>query len=421
MIGTHAPKMFNPRLRQPGFSARIIAPEADVVSSATVKLRRQVFACPLNAADMPQAKATAAEALRGWSSDAQLPAIRDPQLKQLIVPSGDWRADEYLAVSPVASMGLAHELFHRLREKRAPYAKWLVQPIAAALANHGEALMLQSGYMRLMRRGQSRPEASSVWRGERPIAMLRCRVQRMNISGGMICVGWPAITAIGGLVHALERKTGCELRFAIGAEGVEWVAGARHTVNRGTPLGPSDGVRVGKVRGKTAIPTPGYMRDEIEANGWVTLLLDGAEDPASLSPALLGLTRLAGGSLFDTTFHVVQPGQSVGQASFLIDASAELRRRPQPVDALDAALEAYMRNGEWDDEGLWRQTDNGYGLNMTGYAPLELAQLRRGTRGNYPHAWAEPVFSLVTQGPLTPMGWWQLQQGACGVRWKAIQ
>ncbi|MFD2407426.1 hypothetical protein ACFSVK_19465 [Azorhizophilus paspali] len=242
----------------------------------------------------------------------------------------------------------------------------------------------------------------------------------MNVSGGMLSIGWPAITAIGGLVHAIERKTGEDLEFAFALEDVRRIASSLHTVSRGSntlpPRGQGGRVRSGQVYGFVT-PTPGYKRDEIQANGHFSLFLRGARDIDAVARELGAVTRLAGGSVFDASVTVVRPGAVFAAQAFLIDASSELQRRAPEIDALDAALAAYGRDGSWTD-GQWFQPRNGYTINATGYAWLEEPQRRENVRGNYPHVWSESAFSLVTQGGLTSAAWWRRHAGPYGIRWR---
>jgi hypothetical protein len=166
------------------------------------------------------------------------------------------------------------------------------------------------------------------------------------------------------------------------------------------------------------------------------LLIRGATDIDAVKVALERVTRLAGGSIFDSDISVIAPGDDVPKASYLLDASQELRRRAPDVDALDAALVAYGRDGFYRDRlgriaypadgwqagyERWYQPANGYSLNMTGYAWLESPRLRANARDDYPHVWSEPVFSLVTQGQLTDMAWWRRSFGPSGVRWRTSE
>lgn len=427
MIGTHIPKMFNPVLKQRALRARIIKPESDVVSSATTRLRRELWACPSDAAQMGKYRALVSSASED-SFEPDIPDVSDPQLKQILVPGANWQGGEYVTTTPLASAGLAHEVYHRLREWNLPSKRWLVQPTPVALSNHGETLLMQAGVVRLLRRGAAKIKGDITWLSDERIVALSGRVERMNIASGLVSIGLPAITSIGGLVHAIERRIGAELDFAIGLiDSPQWVQSALHTVSRGSyttlPRAKEDRIRAGQVYGFVT-PQNGYKRDNIQANGRFMLMLRGSGRPLNhvrlkmLVNDLSTVTRLAGGSIFDAEVKVIERGMQFASPSFIIDASDELRDLPPGADALGAALGAYGRDGMWRSDRSWFQHRNGYSLSMSGYAWLEEPRERRNCRDNYPHVWSESIFSLVTQGTLTNMAWWRRHVNDGGVRWK---
>lgn len=412
MIATHSPKMFNGRVKSPALSARIINPPPDfLVNSYTVDMRRELWAAPVNAADIKRWRVEVQQLPSDYGIEISLPDINDPQLKQLLVPL-DWRNDKYLSVTPVASMGVMHELYKRIAEMELPYRKWLIQPTPAALANHGEALVLQGGALRLLRRGLAKIEQGS-WTGS--FVQLTARCEHMNVSSGMAAVGFPALTAIGGFVHSLERSIGSDIEFAFGMQSADWSSGVPKIPVHRTAYGSSSG----RVKGGNVSAVPGYSTEEVTATGKVVLLLQTDEVQLELLAERLKNThRLAGGALFDVDVSVVS-NASPPCASYLLDASVDIARARQKtgVDSLQAALAMYGLGGEWRD-GEWYQPRNGYTLNHTGYALLEEPVERRNSRNGYPHAWVEPSFSLITQGSMSDGCWWS--RGACesGVFWK---
>lgn len=414
MIATHTAKIFNARLKQSALASKIIAPVPDdIICSQSVKMRRELWAAPINAADIKYWREMTANLPEDYELATSLPEITDPQLKQILLPL-DFLNDIYVSVTPVASMGVIHEIYHRLHEMNLPYRKWIIQPTPAALANHGEALLMQGGVVRMLRRGPAKVARRS-WRGD--FIQLTARCERMNISSGMTAVGFPAITAIGGFIHSLERSIGREIEFAFGMKSAEWVSGVKkfpvHKDSYGSFTGRSKG-------GKIDV-TPGYSTEEITANCEIVLLLRTDEPPQALLEFLKNTQRLAGGSLFDIDIAVVTNGHPP-DASYLLDASLDIARicSKNDADSLQAALEMYANDGNWID-GEWHQPRNGYTLNQTGYAFLESPINRPGTRGNYPHAWAEPVFSLITQGSMTDECWWSRNTIEAGVFWQKRQ
>lgn len=404
MIGTHAPKMLNARLQQDAIRAMILGAPTNVVCSRNVAMERELWALPRNAAEMALERQEAEAATSNW--EPSIPDIEDPRVKQVLLPGKFWRDGEYHAVSPLASCGVIHEVWRRVFARKLPHKKWTVQPMAVALPNHGETLMRQSGSVTLLRRGIADIKKGE-WQGD--FACLRARVEHTNISGGMLAVGWPALTAVGGFVHALERETGLDLEFALGLNRTEWIAGV--------PKFPVDR----RIRRQVSVK-PGYSTEEITGNLDLVLLLryqNGGYDRA-LTAAARRMTRFSGGSMFDVRVSTHRDEKPIN-AAYLIDATADVARlrKSEGCDALDAALMMYGLDGEWREDG-WFQPRNGYTLNMSGYALLETPAQRQYARDGFLHVWAEPVFSLVTQGPMSNAAWWRREKTEGGWLWKGV-
>ncbi|EFR6141913.1 hypothetical protein HYK36_004300 [Salmonella enterica] len=411
MIATHTPKIFNARIKSAAIVARIedLVP-AGTICSQTTQMRKDLWASPANAADMKKWREAIATLPDNFVPEPCLPDITDPELKQLLVPV-DWRNDSYVSVTPVASMGIIHELFKRLYEQNLPFRKWIIQPTPAAMANHGEALLMQGGAVRMLRRGPAKVTPGN-WRGD--FVQLTARCEGMNISSGMVAVGFPALTAIGGFIHAIERKVGQDIQFSFGIKSAEWSAGVPKITTNKSPYGSS----TGRVKGGRVYPIPGYSTEEIVASCEIVLLLRTKANPEPLLDILANSHRLAGARLFDVEVSAITDGIPP-DASYMLDASRDITHKMHKdrIDSLQAALEMYAMDGGWND-GKWYQPRNGYTLNQTGYAFLERPVKRKGSRGNYPHVWAESAFSLITQGSMTENCWWSREANRSGVFWK---
>ncbi|OJW82869.1 MAG: hypothetical protein BGO66_03010 [Alicycliphilus sp. 69-12] len=416
MIGTHAPKLLNPRIKQQALRAWLPADvPAALVCSRNIKMRRELWALPSNAADMGAERKLIAE--RRLPTEPEIPSVTDDGVKQVLLPTGPVGSDSYVCAAPVYSCGLVHELYQRLKERNLPFVSWTIQPTPAALSNHGEALLMQAGRLRMLRRGvHNRLPVPSIpcdgiFEQTLPVAeffggvvQLSGNAQQMNIGSGGIATGMPAITAIGGAVHAIERECGIDVDFAIGYEFIEWGERARKAVE----------MRRGAAHKAS---TPGYIADEIQGSGRFVLLLrprDPGADVERLADAACTLRRLAGGAVFDERVDVLLPGDAPSSATWIADAS----RVMDGADALDAALDLYGHGGEWVDGG-WRQPDTTYTLNMSGYAYLSDPAPAAWARQAYPACWVEPVFSCVSQS-LRP-SWWRRQSAAWGVSWLGAQ
>jgi hypothetical protein len=370
-------------------------------------MRRELWAATKNAADIKKWREAVANLPKNFVFERSIPDIGDPFLKQILLPHNS----SYVSVTPVASMGLSYELFERIREMNIPYKKWVVQPNASSIANHGEALLLQHGTVRLLRKGPAQI-TQGKWRGD--FIQLTARCEGMNISSGMLAVGFPAMTAIGGFIHSLERKLGEDIEFAFGIKHADWkLAPPKITTYR-----TSYGTSLGRVKGSKVTAVPGYATDEILSNCEIVILLRVKAGQAALLDLLEKAHRVAGGILFDMNVSAVTDG-SPPEASYLLDASKDIDRLTgeSDIDNLQAALKMYAGDGKWADKE-WLHSRNGYTLNQTGYALLETPKSRNGSRGGYVHAWAEPTFSLITQGSMSDNCWWSRVSETSGVFWK---
>lgn len=413
MLATHTPKMFNAKIKSPALSARIIGSlSKDYITSQSVSMRREIWAAPSNAADMKKYREKAGRLVDKKNIDVSIPGITDPHLKQILLPL-NWENDEYVSVTPVSSMGLSNELYQRLYEMNIPYRQWVVQPTPAAMANHGENIMMQNGIQRMLRRGILRAEKGE-WKGS--FIQLQARFESMNVSSGMLALGFPSITAIGGYVHTLERLVKCDIEFAIGFKSCQWIHGLERIVVNKDCYGNT----TGRLRGKKIKASPGYSTEEIKANGELVLLLRAEKNKQLIIDQIAKVNRIAGGSLFDIEVSEVVDDYPA-EASYLFDATRAIKSKiaEEKKDSLQAALEFYSENGEWREGNRYWQSGNGCTLNHTGYAFLEEPANREGTRGNYPHAWAEPIHSLINQGTMSDTCWWKRKQVESGVIWEA--
>lgn len=409
MIATHSSKTLNSRLKQSALVSELSGIPVNAICSATTIMRKVFWACPNNAADMKYWREVI-EATDHNLVPTELPGITEPYLKQMLLPINA-QNDEYVSVTPVLSLGLMSEVFLRLKEQSLPYRSWTIQPTPAAMANHGEALLMQSGKVSLLRRGVAKIEQGE-WRGD--FVQLTARCEKINVSSGMLAIGFPAITAIGGFVHSLERELNVDIDFAFGLRSVDWINGVVKVQHHSNSYGSFNG----RVKGSLVKAKPGYVTDEITANSEVVILFRTQGSLDALVAKLNNKHRLAGGQLFDLEVIKVIDGKPI-KASYLLDASRDVARLrdKEGIDNLQVALLMYGMGGEWRGSE-WFQPKRGYTLNHTGYGFLEKPKERDGSRGNYPHAWVESTHSLVTQGSMSDSGWWSLSAQDGGFFWQ---
>lgn len=391
LLATHTVKVFNAKIKQAPIIARIIGDvPKNVICSKTIKLDREVFSAPVNAANLKLSKAS--KMALGGDFAPVLPGITDPEVKQLLLPTGK---EQCVNGSPVYSHAVLHEAWGRFWAAKIPVYIWNVQPTPQALPNHGEILMRAGGNVKLLRRDTSSWRKSS-WTGD--YVCLQANVNGANISSGMLAVGWPAVTAVGGAVHVIERATGIDkIRFAYAAMDSSWRKGPKR----------ADTFSNNEVK-------PGFNTEEITANFALTLLLDGP-DLDAVAAAAKELQRIAGGSLFDIRVSVHR-NEKAPDLPYVTDRTHLL---DVPSDPLDAAIDLYAGGGKWvGRKWVQESADRDHSIVATGYAYLETPVLREGSRTpEYPHAWVETVFSVARQCAMSRGAWWSRYSTDAGVFW----
>lgn len=403
MIGTHSAKLFNSKLKQSSLNAEIIAPVPKYyICSSTVNLRQKFWALPLSAADMPMYREMVD--FERESQPRRIPDIEDPRLvKQLLIPF----KDSYIALSPVPSCGLLHEISQRsFEDKIYPIYRRTIQPVVAAWTNHGEMLLNQKGKLALLMKGlaKSNKEARSNTR----YITIKCRIEKMNVSSGMAAVLFPSITAIGGAIHKIERVVNRKLDFAIGFKNLSYTMA---------------GVVSQTVRAKKVVPQ--LILDEMTGNAELIILLRTQKDTTEEENQKIleylqknPLHRIAGGTTWEYYVGYEKYNDSY---TFMLDMSSEITGEiNEDNDVLDVTFEKYKNKGEINKKtGIFEIKEvTDVIINHTGYALLEEPKQRENTRGGYPHAWCEPIFSVIKQEKFSNEAFWTRKEEKFGVIWK---
>ncbi len=401
MIGTHAPKLFSSKVKQSAINADIIENlPKHYISSKTINIRKKYWALPLTAAEIGIYREMAK--FERENQPKKIPDIEDPRLvKQLLVPF----KKSYVSVSPVPSCGVLHEISQRSFEKKIfPIYRRVIQPNFAAWSTHGEMLLSQKGRIALLvkplRHFTKKKKSLSEY------LTIRCKVERMNVSSGMTAILFPSITAIGGAVHTIERAVNKKLDFAVGFKNLDFT---------------TSGSLGNALKGKKVIPQ--LILDEITATADVILLLKlecGAseEEKKEVLQYLQNnpLNRIAGGTTWEYSVTLEKYSDNY---TFIVDCSKEVEKglEQDKVDALDVAFDKYKNKGEINEKtGLFEITEKtSVIINHTGYAFLEKPRCRQYARNNYPHAWVEPVFSVVEQETFSRRAFWTRKEKKFGV------
>lgn len=381
MQATHSSKLINSTAQQDAVCADIIdVLDKRLISSQSVKLTQKYWSCPRNAADIKLYKDT--------PPIVYLPPIQDARaVKQLLIPTDDWHNDSYVAVSPLESLGLLHELYTRLQNaKDNIHKRFLLEPTIAAWANHGELVVRQKGRLYLLQRGLAQEINTRNKEQVEPMVCLSFVVQNANVCSGFLAYGHPSICAVGGLVHSIERAVGDDIQFALGLNNVYFEGQKRYPRFR-----------------KSDKQTVWSFTNELTATLDVHLLLK-SKDLEKLYQYLQDnpFKRFAGGSVWDCRISIANIAPV---ANYIIDDTCYANIK---TDILDYALFVHSA------------VPATHHINCVGYATLELPSHKDNSRENYPHAWAEPLYAVTKQENFSKKAWWTRTFKQNHVIWSAI-
>lgn len=391
MIATHNPKTFNPRLKQSPVIARLDADKLPLhMLHSGNTTGNDLFAAPRNAADMSLARAEAMAKAQATNFETKIPDIEDGKLKQLLLP---WQS-EYVAITPLPSGKVMQQVHERARMMQEHPRLWahmrLIQPVPAAANNHGDPIAAKAGRVLLVEQRTFPVAAQDVDStfGVHGV-LLTADITGLQISSNYVQVGMPAITAVGGAVHVIERETGLSLPFAVSID-------------------PFDRWNDGKMGGRRALDgsaVKDVVLDEITANTRILLLLECAPyDHAIVKNALQKLTRIAGGTLWNHTLSSIAPDTVQPPRRWIMPGTVIPR---DGRDMLESCL--FLRRTEPADRAL----------TQAGYAFLHEPRTQAMARNNGGlHAWAEPMFNMCRLQMLDAGGFWRYKQNTAGCWWE---
>lgn len=400
MIGTHAVKNLYPIVPQEALAADIIADvPSHFICSKTIEIKQKYWAMPTNAADMKQAKAEL-ESLSGEYH--YIPDIQSPRLLQILLP---YKGD-YVAAMPVLSAGVIYEIFSEFsdKEKRFKYLPWVTRPIPTSRIGCGQNIVMQGGMFKLFKLELPKLDMEKKISVKDECIAITFHAEHMNVSGGMVAFGIPAMTAVGGFVHMLERAFGDSIDFAVGYRNIH----SNFGVKKSTRL---TGKKVSSL----------LATQEIIANGYVTVLLKSTNNKRLLNFLQKQniIKRFCGGTAWNVEIKRTTDGDCIDPVHFVYNPTEALADTQQHYsDSLRHAL-AYYSNQQIQKE---HETDAEnvelYSINHTGYAFLEEPILREWTRFEYPCSWTESIYSLIgVKNDYASDIWWKRCESENLVYW----
>lgn len=438
MLATHSPKFLDQTIKVKGIQ-KVIDCEVPkhFICSKNIGLRQLFWACPTNAADIKtwreisakvqplvEDKTIRSEALDITLNDQPViqeffPEDMDGEMKSVLLPF-DYVDEEkgvegirqlpYVAVTPVPSLGVIHEVFKRGFElgRSNPLIQQTLQPNPMALSNHGETLLMQAGRYRafeihvprtydLLRPRIINKEDELVF----PYLVFIAKVGDANVNAGLIAQGIPSITALGGFVHMLERETKQNIDFAVGFREVGVHEGKKRYINQSMK---------NKANLKNGVASnTRFTLNETTGSFEIVFLFKCKKQNALLYHLLNKPYRIAGGHVHEILYagHKIQ--QSKFQYAWLYNQSKFTDKindffEKNPTVKVHSKDEDGKIISEHDADLLdcafhlhtIYENYNSYGILSNGYILLEEPQQRTSVRTNgYKHAFAEPIFCLI--------------------------
>lgn len=440
MLATHNPKFLDQTIKVKAIQKIIdcSVPE-HFICSKNIGLRQVFWACPYSAADMRVWREISAN-VKGFVSDKTIgleaqqikyndepvikeshPTQMDAYIKSILLPF-DYVDDingakdiPYIAVTPLPSLGVVHEVFKRGFELAGsnPLIERTLQPNPMSLSNHGESLLMQAGRYRAFQ--THIPRVFDLFKNQQfltktqnkddelvfPYLVFKAHVCDANLNAGLISEGLPSITALGGFIHALERKTGQNIDFAVGFRNVGIQDGSKRYIDQS---------RKNKSNlSKGVVANTRFTLNEKTGSFDIIMLLK-CDDHSKLKKVISKeYFRIAGGQVSEIKLgHRLQ--KQVFQYAWMYKQDTFTDKIDHFFNENPTSL-VHLKNENGEKTILERKSDmldcafnlhqlyenyNSYSLTSNGYILLEQAKERYNLRTNgYKHAFAEPIFSLI--------------------------
>lgn len=401
MFATHNPKTLNSQLSQAPITATISSAPVHLLCSANVT-GQNLWAAPCGGAAQIRVAREETQAMIDSGADIEIviPDLTDGRVKQLLLPY----LGSYVALSPLPSGKVMRQVHERIKVMQVatasdgPFLYSYMRKIQInnmASNNHGDPVATSGGKVRLIKQTVFHVSEQDPQPFPESGVLITADMTALQVSSNYVQAGLPAITAIGGAVHVIERATGLDLPFAVGFDAIDpslWITGKRGT-NFKHP--------------KKVVMA--LITDEITSNTKIYLFLRCPPQHAQAVIDAASLNRIGGGTVWNMTALAVTANKHLQPACrWLMPLHAATGEHS---DVLDAMLE--MR----------RENPATIGITQTGYALLHEPRQQAMSRADSKlHAWAEPVFSAChMHKDLTNQGFWQLKNDANVLHWDAVE
>lgn len=360
LFATHSVKIYNPVAQQEPLVARVLTSRTDILTSKSIP--EKYFAAPMNAIHIKQARLDAEEANKklgelGQTAKLNVVSLQSGIVKQILMPL-ERTSNDYVSLSPLPSLALM-DRFNKIKfkETNLKIRSQVIQPSPMARLNHGDPIASNFGEARIVVNELKGTHPSyEIQNGE---VAITARVEGASISDVYLSTGLPSLSAVGGLVHVLERDTGLELDFAFGVKNIVGIQYGK--VGIVTNRSSIKGNRKNRVIDAT----------QIRASMDITILLKykNSQELDLILAAASRVSRFAGGSIFKLNIQVSGLVNTFWYNSINADYSS---------------IETVIQSME-EDESL-KLISNGFALLS------DIKESNNSRSGK--HAWAEPTFKL---------------------------
>lgn len=411
-IATHSTKFLNPKLKQNALCADVISsvPEA-YICSKTTQIREKYWASPLNSADMKIANAFLEDLkAKNQLPENYIPSIEDHRVSQVLLPKKNWQDGHYVSVTPVSSLGMVHENHSRISDLEIYHKAVMIQPNAQIRSNQSYLMNKIGGAIKALRDDidfnslqlESRNN-DQFWKGD--FVELTGTAQGVDVFSGALAYGLPALTAIGGFVHVIERLLGVDIEFAFGIKGSTY----QHGQKMSSQLKAGSGSVIsgfGRIESKSVSAVlSAYNLAKRTANFDFVLMLRSNKCKLEAIKAALNKInnkRIAGGSVFNEEIKIKRK-KKAEKAFYITDFSKTaqyiLGRSKNYVDALDVLHHLYQKD-------IRNKGYRYFTANQVGFGLLETPEKRANLRQiEYMHAWAESIHGTIMLGHASKRMW----------------
>ncbi|WP_180099429.1 type I-F CRISPR-associated protein Csy2 [Acinetobacter sp. YH12153] len=419
MLSTHHLKLLDATLKVSALQ-QIIPTDVPkhLICSKNVALRQTLWACPNSAGDirtwreeservrpLTQSGQYQYETIIPDRVNADIPTVLFP-MDYVHEPLADLK---YLALSPAPSLGLIYEVFKRGFETGQPNTmeSKVLQPNPSAFSNHGELMLTQSGRYRSMNthiprtRHYDQDEYESLKEklaAEDSFVLFTARVEDANVGAGLIVNGLPAITAVGGFIHVLERETLQNIDFAVGVRSVHVDQGKAKYVDQS----PNNRGNLSK----GVVKNVRFNYKETTGTVEIVMILRCADQKKLMKALKEGVYRIAGGTVWDATVTTKVKAEDVANTIWIY-SNEKFDQRIDDYFANHPEIEVApnsdnpsLRKPDILDCAIsfnnLRENHHSYSIIPNGYVLLEEPKKRNNLRTKgYDHAFAEPLFCLI--------------------------